>query len=155
MADVDGLHLSHGIAAAVGAAIVAVGRVLWGALTASRRAESAAKDVTIATYAAELAHERTERAREREEGAAAVKALGERLDALRGQLEHERTQALAVAVRIRQDSTVDDAIAEDMPTVVKNRADIVAPKKSTPPKGTPAPHLPDGRYRGKLPTHRD
>lgn len=143
MAD-GGLQLSHGVAAAVGLALAKVGHMLWGALTASRRAEDAAKEVTIATLRAELAHERAERERERRENAEAQRALGDRLDDSRAALNELRDRAAGMLGKMRLDPTVDDMKFEsDMPTVVRNRAELLVPKKSTPPKGTPV-----GRYRG-------
>jgi hypothetical protein len=138
-------------AAAVGGAIATGAGALF--RSSERRAdrESTAKDVTIAAYAAELAHERGERAREREEAAASLRALGGKLDAMRAQLERERLQAAGVVGRMRLDSTVDETDFEpDMPTAVRNMADHLAPRKSTPPKGTPTPKVPapSGRYKG-------
>lgn len=112
----QGIQLSHGLAAGLGAAIVAIGRVLWGAVQKSRDGE-------IAALREQLAVERA--ARERAESSLAK--VGSEKDALRDQLESERIKAAGVAYRIRQDPNVDDSFAEEMPTAVRERAALLAP----------------------------
>ncbi len=105
--------------------------VLWRALEGSRAQQ-------VASMSAELAHERAERARERGEARDTIAALGKRLDTTSAQLERERLQAAGVALRIRQDSSVDDAFADDMPTAVRDKVNLIASRKdSAPPEVHP------------------
>lgn len=104
--------------------------VLWRALEGSRTQQ-------IASIGAELKHERQERERERAEAKTELIAARARIDALASQLEKERIQAAGVTVRIRQDKTVSDALADDMPTAVRYRADLMSPKSNPPPRLDP------------------
>lgn len=104
--------LSTLAATAIGGALVGVGKVLfgWG---------SSAKDQTIAVLKSE--NERLLRERD---------ALGGKLDVA----NRELIQAAGVTARIREDKNVPNDFAEDMPTGVRNLADLVSPKtKSLPP----------------------
>lgn len=95
-----------------GGLLVAAGRELWAFFRKRTEGESTSKDLTIAILRAD---------KER---------LEEKLDKANAEL----LQAAGVTARIRQDPNVDDAFAEDMPTGVRNMADLVAPKtKSLPP----------------------
>lgn len=103
-----------------GGIVVAAGRELWAFFRRRTEGESTSKDLTIALLRADK--ERLE---------ASVERLGAKLD----KANEELLQAAGVTARIRQDPNVDDAFAEDMPTGVRNMADLVAPKtKSLPPE---------------------
>lgn len=144
--------------AAVGGAVATGAGVLWRAVDKRSDRESAAKDQTIAILEADNARLRLER-----------DALGKRFDACASQLEQERLRTLGVALRIRQDPEVDDALADDVPTAVRNMADLVSPPKSIPPihpettrqlrkftsdgESTPPDPIPPA-FRGKLPSRR-
>lgn len=83
-----------------------------------------------------------------------LKRLGEKYDNL-------EARALAVAVKARQDATVADDFADDLPTAVRNKADIIAKKPPSLPPETkqelrdyiektptdPNPIIPEHRWR--------
>lgn len=126
--------LLYGAAASVGGALVMGAREVWAWFRKRSDGESTSKDLTIALLRADKDRLET-----------TVERLGEKLD----KANRELLQAAGVTARILEDPNVDDAFAEDMPTGVRDMADLVGSKKSTPPKGTQAPLLPDGRrYRG-------
>ena len=119
MADLGGL-LQTLIGGGAGAGLIAVGRFIEKRVSVS----DSAKDQTIAVLTAENDRLRAER-----------DSLGRRHDAIAAQLEKERLQALGVYLRGKEDPATDDALVEDMPTAVRDRAAIVSPKtKSLPPE---------------------
>lgn len=133
-------------AAGIGAAISKGIGAIW------RAVQKGNKDLTDGLKE-QLAVERAERLRL----AASLEKVGAEKDALRDQLERERLKAAGVMYRVRQDPNVDDALVEDMPTAVHERAKLIAgvdpharwgadphpskpwsPEESTPPGGHPA-----------------
>lgn len=111
------------VASGIGGVLVAGTRELWSYFRKRTEGESVAKDQVIAVLQSENA------IKDR-----SIMRLGERLDETNAQLEKERLQTLGVAYRMRQDSQIDETEFEaDMPTAVRDMADIVAPKKSLPP----------------------
>ncbi len=131
----DNATLLYAAASAVGGALVVGAREIWTWFKKRTEGETVAKGETIAALEATIAHERAERAREQREAQERLAALGRRLDATTATLERERLQAAGVVQRMREDKSVDDALADDMPTAVRDRADLIAPRKpsSVPP----------------------
>jgi hypothetical protein len=118
--DNPAIVIPYGVAAGIGTALYALGQ--WLAKRFDRG--DAAKDQTIALLTAENGRLRNER-----------DTLGVRLD----KANRDLLQAAGVTARIREDPNVDDAFAEDMPTGVRDMADLVASKKnSAPPPAQPA-----------------
>ena len=142
--------VSHGIAAAIGAAVIAVARWAGGKIEKTQAALIAEKDRRIAVLEADNARL-----------SATIDKLGHEKDGLRTQLETERVKAAAVTYRIRHDSNVSDDFAEEMPTAVRRMADLMDPKST--PKPDPHPELegwdpalstPPGTRPKKLPRPR-
>lgn len=138
------------MAAGIGAAISKGIGAVWRAI------QKGNKDIADGLRE-QLAVERAERLRL----AASLEKVGGEKDALRDQLERERLRAAGVVYRIQQNAAVDDALVEDMPTAVHERAKLITggdphatwgadpnPSKpwdvnaSTPPGGHPKPPRP-------------
>lgn len=117
-----GLTLSHGLAAAIGAALVAIGRALWGALQKSRDGE-------ILVLREQLAVERAERTR-----------LSDELQSERAEHDLTKDRMLGLALRVRTDPAIPNEFENEFPTAVRNRAELVAPK-SMRPDADPHPEL--------------
>lgn len=153
----QGIQLSHGIAAAIGAAFLGLLRVGWNAIQKGNqdvveglKAQIVDRDKRIAVLEADVAR--------KEE---TIEKLGAKKDAVQAQLETFLNRAAGVVYRVHQDSRVDDSTVEDMPTAVHERAKLFAggdphagwgadphPSKpwdvnaSTPPGGHPKPPRP-------------
>lgn len=118
--------LIYGAAAAVGGALVAGSREVWAWFRKRADGETVAKDETIAVLKSESAQKDR-----------SILRLGERLDSINDQLEKERLKTLGVALRMRMDSSVHEEDFEaDMPTAVRDRLEIVAPKTPSLPPST-------------------
>ncbi len=85
------------------------------------------------------------------------------LERLGAKYDNLMARALAVAVQVRQNPDVDDALVEDMPTGVRNMADLIAKKPPSLPPETkeelreylektptdPNPIIPAHRQKGR------
>lgn len=105
------LALAGGLGAAISKAVGAVWRAI----------QKGNKDVADGLRE-QLAVERAERQRL----SASLEKVGGEKDALRDQLEKERLRAAGVVYRVHRDPEVDDAVVEDMPTAVHERAKLLA-----------------------------
>jgi hypothetical protein len=100
-------------ATALGAVLAKGIGALWKVVT-GREAQTVLRE--------QLAVERAEK----ERLSTLVEKLGMQKDELRSVLERERLRAAGVVYRVHQDSRVDDALVEDMPTAVHERAKLLS-----------------------------
>lgn len=107
----DGITVTHGVAAAIGAVVVAAGRVLFGAVLG-------AKDKQIAVLEAEVA---------RLHGV--VAKLGEKHDAKDKELREAYVRMATAAQRGRKEPDQPEEFESHYPTGVRNMLDLVSGKR--------------------------
>jgi hypothetical protein len=107
----EGITVTHGVAAALGAAIIAAGRVLFGAVLG-------AKDKQIAVLEAEVA---------RLHGV--VAKLGEKHDAKDRELRDAYVRMATAAQRGRREPDQPEDFEDMYPTAVRNMLDLVSSRR--------------------------
>jgi hypothetical protein len=139
MADPAALTVSHGIAAAIGGAVVGAMRLMWGRSERSIQGQLDALRETNTALREQLAV--TAAAAERWEATAL--RLGAEKDQLGERLRKFELWAARVVVDVHGDQAIDDALVQDPPTGVHDLARLIGPRKSSPPKGIPATKAPE------------
>lgn len=133
------------ISSGVGSAAYAACRELWVHYKSGTEEGSKAKDRTIlalekqvAGLEATIIHQRAEQHRQHEEDKATIERLGQRLDEKTARLEEVTARCGGVLGQMRLDPAIDEAeFEEQLPTGVRNMADLLVPPKSLPPKADP------------------
>lgn len=142
----EGITVTHGVAAAIGAAVLAAGRVLFGAVLG-------AKDKQIAVLEAEVARLHV-----------VVAKLGEKHDEKDLELRNAYVRMATVAQRNRKDPDKPEDFEEHYPTGVRNMLDLVSSRRPGTNSGAdPHPELanwdptqstPPGSYDAPLPPRK-